>query len=191
MKEIYKKSEKTSKNDEFKIKGHLESLGLIVNKIDSKKNKNKSPDFGVEDSQGFYFYCEVKSVISDMNEAILHVTRLNKIERKIIDAYNKFKIINKNHFAPNVLYFLSSDFRINYKSLEEYLKGYVDIVTEKLDSRKYRDGNAYDAVRNIDLFIWYTDDNNIQYFFNRIEDRFVNKFRSIFNIEKIDSIIHL
>jgi hypothetical protein len=191
MKKIYEESEKTSKKDEALIKEHLESFGLIVKKIDSKKNKNKAPDFGVEDKNGFYFYCEVKSVISDDKEVILHNTRFNKLERKIIDAYKKFLMINKNHFAPNVLYFLSNDLRINYRSLKEYLQGYINIFTDKIDIRKHRDGKAYDAVRNIDLFIWYTDNDNVQYFFNRIEDRFAARLQNIFEIDNFKRVIHL
>lgn len=37
MKGTYQESEKTSKKDEALTKTHLESLGLMVKKIDSKK----------------------------------------------------------------------------------------------------------------------------------------------------------
>ncbi|MBI1938022.1 MAG: hypothetical protein HYS25_07835 [Ignavibacteriales bacterium] len=191
MIENIKNSEIISKNDEATIKEFLESFDLRVEKIDSKKNINKTPDFGVESSDGFYFYCEVKSIDSDMNEAILHNTKLNKLERKIINSYEKFVSVNKNHFAPNVLCFLSNDFRINSNSLEEYFRGYIDIATEKLDTRKHRDGNAFDAVRNIDLFIWFADINNVRYFINRIENRFVNKFISLFKIDSITENLKL
>lgn len=191
MKEIFNKSEDTSKKDESIVKEHLESFGLSVKKIDSKNSKSKSPDFGVEGVNGFYFYCEVKSIISDTNEAILHNTRLNKIERKIIDSYDKFLVVNKNHFVPNVLYFLANDFRIHFKSLEEYFRGYVDVFSAKINTRKHRDGKAYDAVRNIDLFIWFTDKNCVQYLFNRLDDRFVNKFIRIFQIKNLNDLIRL
>lgn len=133
----------------------------------------------------------MNSIISDVEEGNKFNPILNKIENKIINAYEKILAINKYHFAPNVLYFLSNDHRINYGSLKQFFKGYINVFTENIDIRKHRDGNAYEAVRNIDLYVWYTDNDDVKYFFNRIEDRFLNRLQNIFKIDNFDSTIQL
>jgi hypothetical protein len=180
--------EKLSDSDEQLVKAFLESFHLRANKFDNKKSLIKKPDFEVEAKDGFYFFCEVKSLFADNKEGILHKTFLNKIERKIIQSDDKFEKVNKTHLVPNVICFLSNDFRLNYRSLLSFLSGEIDLVTEKLDTKMFRDGLAYKAVRNIDLYIWLSSGNEAQYFFNKHDERFVQKFIHIFKVEKTHNI---
>ena len=180
--------ENLSYDDEQLVKSFLESFNLKANKFDSKKSLIKKPDFEVKAKDGFYFFCEVKSLFADNSEGILHKTFLNKIERKIIQSNEKFAKVNKTHLVPNVICFLSNDFRLNYRSLLSFLSGEIDLVTDKLDTKMFRDGKAFQAVRNIDLFIWLSSGNEAQYFFNKHDKRFVEKFIHIFKIEKTRNI---
>jgi len=132
------------------------------------------------------FRTTLKSLFSDSNEPQAHKTYLNKIQRKIIKANEQFETLNKHHFVPNVLCFLSDDFRIDYRALGSYLKGEIDLITEKIDIQKHRDGNAYSAVRNIDLYIWLRYDLSPNYFFSRNDERFVYKLQKIFKIDNIN-----
>lgn len=172
--------EKLSEEDEKHVKSFLESFHLKVNKYDGKKSSLKKPDFEVEAKDGFYFFCEVKSLFVDNDKEILHRTFLNKLERKIIQSYDKFHNVNKTHFVPNVICFLSNDFRLNYCSLLSFLSGEIDLLTSKLDTKYFRDGKAFHAVRNIDLYIWLSNGNEAQYFYNKHDERFVSKFLRIF-----------
>lgn len=184
-------TEKLSNENELRVREFLESHELIATKIDSKQSIVEKPDYGVEGKNGFYFFCEVKSLFSDSNEKQAHSTYLNKFQRKIIKANEQFETVNKHHFVPNVLCFLSDDFRIDYRALGNYLKGEIDLISEIVDVQKYRDGNAFSSVRNIDLYVWLYEDLSPHYFFNLRDERFVYKFQTIFSISNIDEIMRI
>jgi hypothetical protein len=169
----------------------LESKKLNVKLFSEieKSEKGKTPDFKVDSNDGFFFYCEVKSIyIETSDDGILFQTINNNIANKVKEAYDQFNSVNPSKLVPNVLIIKSHNFQINYSSFISLVKGVLEIDNEVIsDFHKYRDGRAKEAFREIDLFIFFNH-NTPYYFLNNQIDHYTNNFVKIFEIKNIDKI---
>ncbi|MDT7043076.1 hypothetical protein [Candidatus Nitronereus thalassa] len=122
---------------------------------DSKRNQN-TPDFRVSDSNGYFFYCELKSVKNDKeSDGKLHSTTHNNLTKKIHKAAEQFRSVNSKHLVPNVLVWFSHDCRINDQNLRDLLDGRIKINGKPLKSlHPYRYGRTNQDFKEIDLHIW-------------------------------------
>jgi len=170
--------------DEYLAKTYLESFNLEVEHYSKYEHGEKRPDFKVNSQFGLYFFCEVKSVLTETKETgILHKTIYNTISSKIHSASKQFREVNSNHFVPNVLVIVSHNMQINWHSFEEFARGFMRLgETSFVDLTKYRMGRIQHEFREIDLFIWLEDSHTAKLFFNDNNMRNVVLLSQLFNI---------
>jgi len=184
-----------NKQDEYRASRFLESHGLKPNRFPGKDSTRsiKTPDFRVSASNGFFFYCEQKSVLSVTgNDGILHSTINNNLTDNIHDAVKQFREVNSKHLVPNVLLWFSHNCQINDQSLLDLLKGQIEINGKHLANlNKYRHGRIKYDLKEIDLHIWlYSWGDPVYVFTPFLQLDSINyvKLRSIFNIDSVNVI---
>ncbi len=91
--------------------------------------ESRTPDFkGTSLPDGFFFFCEVKSLETKIgSNGILHTRVFNIFTATIHDAFGQFQAVNSQHIVPNVIAYVTHNFQIDWKSFEDFLQGYIDI----------------------------------------------------------------
>ncbi len=159
----------------------LKKLGLVVKK--RPEGAEKSPDFDVTASDGFYFLSETKAVVGGENEPLLWQELYNAITSDIREAAKQFDSVNSTRLVPNVLILVSEDFRFREQSFIDFLKGEIIIEGKLLaDLRRYRLGRVKPAFSRIDLFLLLDKGNTPSLFFVDNDPRFLVKLRAIFHV---------
>lgn len=137
----------------------LKSYNLSVKKIEEKDFPNqKVPDFEVKQNN-LLFYSEVKSLelkLDNNAKMFLFRTTFNKLLSQIHKAGKQFDTFNSNGSFPNVLIWISRDFQLNFYTLLDALKGYIEFENQiiyyfRLDDKYKRLKKDFEK---IDLHIW-------------------------------------
>jgi len=147
-----------NKEDEERAIRFFESHGLQPKRYPGKDSKRlkKTPDFTVSASNGYFFYCEQKSVLAITgNDGILHSTINNNLTDNIHEAAKQFKEVNSKHLVPNVLVWFSHNCQINDQTLRDLLNGRIEFNGKQLANLlKFRHGRIGHDLEEIDLHIW-------------------------------------
>lgn len=156
---------------------------------DSKREK-KTPDFTVSASNGYFFYCEQKSVLAETgNDGILHSTINNNLTDKIHEAAKKFREVNSKHLVPNVLVWFSYNCQINDQTLRDLLNGRIEITGKQLANlHKFRHGRIRNDLGEIDLHIWLYPWGKPSYIFtiySQLDTITVTKLCRIFDVKNL------
>lgn len=176
--------------DELMVETFLKTKDLNVSRFEKfEMLKGKTPDFKVVSSNGFFFYCEVKSIdIKTSDDGILFSNIYNSITSKIREGYKQFHSVNSQKLVPSVLALVSHNFQVNFNSFENLMRGNYLIDGQEISNfMKYREGRIKNALREIDLFIFF-DHQTPNYFLNNLDPYFTNKLIRLFDININDTI---
>ncbi len=179
-------------------KSFLENLGLQVNKI--KETDKRTPDFEVSLNGQVLFYCEEKTIEQVETEYMTpeelerycdslqesHDYELDKdntydnIASRINKAIKQFKYVNPNRDYPNVISITNFDDSKGLPDLFIALTGKA-----KLENggywRIHRVGRIADKLDDIDLFLWFDQDQFIGSIWVELNKTHDLELRKIFN----------
>ena len=179
--------------DENIVKAFFESFRLGVDLFDEvERQAGRNPDFKVSlQDDGFFFFCEVKSLNTEVtNDGLLHSRVFNIYTAGIHDSFGQFKVVNSQHFVPNVLAYVSHNFQMNSHNFKDFLQGYISIPNgdEKesvMPLRKVSSSNHIKELEKIDLILFFLGDKP-DYIITSKDQRFINKLIRIFGIKEED-----
>jgi len=166
----------------------LKTYGFDPVRFSKKEKQDKqTPDFKVIAYNEFLFYCEVKSIVVDINGGIKHDTIQNNITDNIHEAYKQFQSVNSSHFAPNVLIWISHDNQIDILHLYNLFRGSMKIpgISFEKDLRKFCNGRIKDEKYNIDLHLWLYKNGEISSLINTVNGMFTDRLCRIFKLKII------
>jgi len=152
-----------SKKDENEVEEFLKSYNLTPERIKEAKLKEKmeSPDFKVTSSQGDLFFCEVKSVLTNIDDSGLsHFKCLSIISEKIHKAVKQFNTVNPKRSYPNVLIWVTHTPHVDWHRFRNILQGGIKIPSSEDDKLifDFRHLEPFKRIENelalIDLSIW-------------------------------------
>lgn len=181
------KYEKLTK-DERLVKEFLESKDLKVEQYCKEKVQVKKPDFKVSTKDGFFFLCEVKSILteSQSTEGIKWSTIYNGISYRVSESIKQFNSANSTHSVPNVLFLISHNFQIHNQTIKDLFIGRFIIGDEVIaDFSKYKYGEFIKSLPYIDLIIFLESHLTPNYFYTS-KDLYTN--RQLMNIFPVDPI---
>lgn len=144
-----------SREDECRAAHVLSQLyGFTVEQ--REKTDHRNPDLTLSTSAGDCLLCEVKSVhLNIVESGLLHSTIFNALTAKIRTAVDQFQSVNSARVVPNVLAWISHRPSVQFSSLVDLSKGYVDVHGfSAADLTKYRFGRVRSAFPEIDLHVW-------------------------------------
>jgi hypothetical protein len=157
--------------DEERVARLLARAGLEPRryKISQCNPDKKNPDFEVV-GHDTYFLCEVKSICMGIGDGpVLHSTIFNNLTENIHDAIKQFRAANRIHSVPNVLLWISHNFRVNVRTFLDLACGRILVSTEVVaDLSKYRYGRMKVEFTDIDLHIWLESDDTPHFIFNDV-----------------------
>ncbi|MFN0157095.1 MAG: hypothetical protein ACKVRP_03365 [Bacteroidota bacterium] len=159
---------------------HVEPFNLDV-------TENRSPDFKVSSSEtGSFFFCEVKSIGTVIDEGGLSFNRVfNIFTAKIHDTIGQFTAVNSAHIVPNVLAFVTSTFQVNSNTFREFLQGCI-LTTEGqeliADLRKISD-NTKNELKTLDLCLFFQGD-KVDFFFTGRDKYLRDILIGLFGVER-------
>ncbi len=161
---------------EAQAKEFFQSCELLVESYRGRTlGTTKTPDFKVSATNGTFFYCEAKSLPElDSNKSIFPNALHNSLADKIIRASKQFKSVNPLHLVPNVLAWRAKDPRINSQSLEDLLKGSIEIGNAVVaDLSKQRFGRVRYHLKDIDLHVWFYPHGKPDFIYTSSDPRFL------------------
>ena len=138
----------------------FQGRGLVAERMPAGRIPGKrAPDFQVYSSRGELFFCEVKALSLRMDpetNCFKHTTTLRKLADHVVTAAEQFGSVNKTHMVPNVLFWNSDHFQLNFSSLIMMLRGYLGVEgREFADFKRLRSiQKARANLATIDLHIW-------------------------------------
>lgn len=157
---------------------HLRTSGFLAEpfaKDDPRRRNGKTPDLQVSAPGERFFFCEVKSVFSPFDETgIAHTTIANNLADNIHEAAKQFRAVNSLRSVPNVLAWVSHSYRYNITRLVELLEGAVTFSNGEpvADLRSITRGRISRDLPQIDLHIWFIQDDEPSFFVTRSEPLF-------------------
>lgn len=175
--------------DEENVSNFLSAYGCTVERYLKNQRHTSTPDFRVSvPLDNFFFLCEVKSIESKEKEFLLHSRVFNIFTAKIHEAVGQFRSVNAKHLVPNVITWVSKDFRIEWNKFREFLQGCISIYErnqEKLhiDLKKISRSRIRDEIMTIDLFI-LLQGNHPCFFFTGRDRIFADKLIRLFQVDK-------
>lgn len=178
-----------SLEDEEAVRKLLNAYHCIAERYPKNQRHKSAPDFRVTTPlNDFFFLCEVKSIENKENEFLLHSRVFNIFTAKIHEALGQFMSVNSNHLVPNVITWVSKDFRIEWNKFKEFLQGHISIHKEReekfiVDLRKISTSRIKNEAMEIDLFI-LLQGNHPSFFFTGRDRRYAEKLIRVFQLDK-------
>lgn len=175
--------------DEEAVRNLLNTYGCMAERYPKNQRHTSAPDFRVTTPlHDFFFLCEVKSIESKENEFLLHSRVFNIFTAKIHEAIGQFVSVNSNHLVPNVITWVSKDFRIEWNKFREFLQGRISIYKgreEKLivDLKKISTSRINNEIMEIDLFI-LLQGKQPSFFFTGRDRSLAEKLIRVFHLDK-------
>jgi hypothetical protein len=175
--------------DEEGVKKVFNAYDCIAERYPKNQRHISAPDFRVSTPlNSFIFLCEVKSIESKENEFLLHNRVFNIFTTKIHEALGQFISVNCNHLVPNVITWVSKDFRIECNKFREFLQGHISVPKDGddkiiVDLRKISQSRIKNEVMEIDLFI-LLQGNHPTFFFTGRDKNYVAKLMRVFHLDK-------
>ncbi len=175
--------------DEERVRKILNAYDCIADRYPKTQRHISAPDFRVTTPlNGFFFLCEVKSIESKENEFLLHNRVFNIFTAKIHEALAQFTSVNSNHLVPNVITWVSKDFRIEWNKFREFLQGHISVHKEGdekivVDLRKISKSRIKNEVMEIDLFI-LLQGNQPTFFFTGRDRIYAENLIRVFHLDK-------
>jgi hypothetical protein len=141
--------------DETLACNFLVYFGLSPTRYSKKETRTiKTPDFKVGCLNGFFFYCEQKTIDSPNPETATNQDQhQNKLNSHITKAAEQFNTVNKSRIVPNVLIWISKNPRINSDILKNLVEGKLDLFGNVIDLSVHRN-RVYSSLAVIDLHIF-------------------------------------
>jgi hypothetical protein len=197
-------------SDEILVAEYFKTkLDLIAERFNKKIRIGKTPDFIVKNADGLSFFCEVKSIKTDMwldnlfkkNRSIELLGGIrendkgeptdpayNRVAAKIHEAFTQFKSVNSSHEQPNVLFFINHDQNSGCQDLDAVLTGSIECNdgTKFMAFEKYSEGRIKNEKLFIDLCLWWDiwkSEESIKKFVNASCEKHKLSLWTIFNID--------
>jgi len=182
-----------SKIDEKEVEKFLKSFGLRCQKIDDIKNDDgtieKAPDFKVIKPDEDFFFCEVKSIFTEVNEnGFLHSKLVNIISTKVHKSIKQFNSVNPKRVKDNVLVWVTHTMYIDWNKFVKFCLGGITIPLSRNGKyiTHFNRFEAFNRVRDemafIDLSIWLFNSEQ-KYIFTGKDFKSNVKLMEIFNIK--------
>jgi len=177
-------------DDEDRVSEFLEGFELnpLRYNKEEKRSLGKTPDFKVENTGRLHLYCEVKSVVGDNFEGSRNDPTYNGMQNRIHESVKQFRSVNPLHEIPNVLAFINHQHGTDIIDLYSVLTG--NFYSEKGEKfpifTKYSHGRILKEKHEIDLYLWFQDDNEPHLCFNT-DSRFMPRLCGMLNVN-IDEI---